>query len=87
MITRLSKGFDHVAIERNPIEDNGQADCLSKMASNMELFTRGKVLLEYVHMPSYDRHIHEIMTDAEENWMMPFVSFLRDNKASTNPLL
>ena len=54
---------------------------MPKMASNINLSSRGKVILECVPIPSYDRHMHEIITDAEENLMTPLISFLKENKA------
>ena len=56
------------------------------MASAIDISTKGKVFLEFLPTPSYYRYIHQTTTDAKENWMTPFISFLKDNHAPTDPL-
>ncbi|GAV75896.1 RVT_3 domain-containing protein [Cephalotus follicularis] len=78
-VQNLKSAFQVFRILKMPIAENARADQLSKLATAEELENNQTVLVDYLERPTISEvDVMDIDVPQEPNWMLPFISWLRD---------
>ncbi|KAL0405864.1 UNVERIFIED_CONTAM: hypothetical protein Slati_3900300 [Sesamum latifolium] len=81
-ITDLKTGFNHFQIIQIPREENGKADCLSKLASNLEECRTRHITMHYLPEARTPLVVQPITTG--EDWRTPIIKWIEEGLLSGN---
>ncbi|KAL0367314.1 UNVERIFIED_CONTAM: Ribonuclease HI [Sesamum radiatum] len=81
-IMDLKTGFNHFQIIQIPREENAKADCLSKLASNLEDCRTRHITMDYLPKARTPLVVQPITTG--ENWRTPIIKWIEEGLLPDN---